>query len=108
MDSHVIAIHIGWRELLDRLVELKPNPSLKFVEETLRRPSVSQEKVFQPRSLAMFAQHIRVAKQFSNSLECGQYLMPADKRVQTRSEVGFSRKPSSYAQREAYFGLASH
>ena len=63
-----------------------------------------QEEKLQPRPLAMFAQHIRVAKQFRDPLYGGQHLMPADKRVQSRAQVGFGGKSSRNSQREAHLG----
>src|SRR5229473_3197995 len=94
MNSHVVAINIRGRRLWDSGIELKSNPPLQFVEKTLRCPSMPQEEEFQPRPLAMFPQHIRVAKQFRDPFYGGQHLMPSHERVQSRPQVGFGRKSS--------------
>src|ERR1700687_1531859 len=108
MNSHVVAINIRGRALFYRLIKLKSNPPLQFVQETLCRPSMPQEEELQPRPLAMFPQHIRVAKQFRNPLYGGQHLMPSHKRVQSRSQVGFGGKSSRNSQREAHLGYPAH
>src|ERR1700674_4156141 len=108
MNSHVVAINVRGRALFYRLIKLKSNPPLQFVQETLCRPSMPQEEELQPRPLAMFPQHIRAAKQFRNPLYGGEHLMPSHKRVQSRSQVGFGGKSSRNSQREAHLGYPAH
>src|SRR5208282_775493 len=85
-------------------IELKFNSPLQFVQKALCRPAMPQEKKFQPRPLAMLPQYIRIAKQFGNPLDGRQDLVPADKRVQSRSQVRFGGEPSRNSQGETYFG----
>ncbi len=81
MDADVVAIHIRGRLFFDCGIELKSDSPLQFVQKALRRPTMPQEEKFQPRALTMLTQYLRVAKQFGDSLNRGQHLMPADKRV---------------------------
>ena len=89
MNSDVVAIDIRGRVFFDCRIEVESNAPLQFVQETFCRPAMSQEEKLQPRPLAMFPQHVRVAKQFGNPFDGGQHLMPAHKRVQSRAQVGF-------------------
>src|SRR5438309_3979693 len=89
MNSHVVAINILGRRFRDGGIELKSNPALQFVQKTLGRPTMPEEEKLEPRPLAMFPQHIRIAKQCRAPLYGGKPLMPPHKRVQSRSQVGF-------------------
>src|SRR6202140_5349748 len=108
MNSHMVAINIGGRRFRDSGIELKSNPALQFVQKTLGRPAMPQEEKLQSRPLAMFAQHIRVAKQFRDPLYGGQHLMPTNKRVQPLSQVGFGGEPSRNSQRETDLGYPAN
>src|SRR6266436_2121757 len=108
MNAHVVAINIRGRRFRDGGIELKSNPPLQLVQETLRRPSMPQEEELQPRPLAMFPQHIRIAKQFRDPLYGGKHLMPSHKRVQSRSQEGFGRESSRNSQREAQPGCPAY
>ena len=108
VNSHVVAINIrGWR-FLNRGIELKSNAPLQFLQKAPSCPSVPQEKKLQPCPLAVFAQHIRVAKQFSNPLKGRKHLMPADERVQSRPQIGLGGEAPGNSQREPHLGRAAH
>src|ERR1700692_1900741 len=98
MNSDVVAIHIRGRMLFDGGIESESDALLQFVEKTLCRPAMAQEKKFQPRPLAMLAQHFRIAKEFGDSLNGRQHLVPADKGVKSCAEVRFGGQPSGNSQ----------
>src|SRR5207302_1172308 len=98
MNSYVIAINIVRSLLRDRRIKLKSKSPVQLFQKGFSRPPMPQKQKLQTCPFAMFPQHIRVAKQFSNSLNHRQNLVPADKRIQPRAQEGFCREPSSNPQ----------
>ena len=55
----------------------------------------------------MLAQNVGVAEQFGNAFDHGQNLVPANERVQARSEIRLGREAAGDAQRESDFRLSA-
>ena len=106
MDSDVIAVNVCRRLFGFGGIELKSDAALQFFLEVLRRPAMPQEEKLQPRPLAMFAQLVGIAKQFGDSLDHRQNLIPAHKGIQRCAEVGIGRKSAAHAQSEANLRLS--
>ena len=98
MDADVIAVDVGWSVLGLGRIELKSDPPLQFLLEVLHRPAMPQEEKLQPRPLAMFTQLAGVAKQFGNSTDHRQNLIPTHESIQWRAQVGFGGKSAAHAQ----------
>ena len=106
MNADVVAVHIVGRMLFDGGIESEiQSARCSSSEKTLGSPSMPQEKKLQPCALAMLAQNLGVTEQFGNSLDHRQNLIPPDKRVQPRSEIGFGREPAGNAQGKPISGL---
>ena len=106
VNSDVIAIDVIRRMLFDSRIELESDALLQFAEKTFGGPSMPQEEKFQPRSFAMFAQHVGIAEQLSNAFDHRQNLIPANKCVQARPKIGFGRKPAGDSQGKSDLGSA--
>src|SRR5258708_11467123 len=104
MNSYVIVVHIVRSLLRNRRIELESESPVQFFLKGFSRPPMPQKQKLQTCPLAVFPQYIGVAKQFRNSLNHRQHLVPADKRIQPRAQEAFCREPSSNPQREASLG----
>src|SRR6202453_3280088 len=107
MNANMVAVNIGRGVLRFSGIEVKSNSAFQFFEECFRGPSVAQEQELQTRTLAMFAQHIRVAEQLGNSTDHGQHLVPTNKCVEACAQVRFRREPTGNSQRKTDFRLSA-
>src|SRR4030088_2185854 len=98
MNAYVIAINIVRSLLRDRGIKLKSKSPVQLLQKGFSRPPMPQKQKLQACPLAMLPQHIGGAKQFRNSLNHRQHLIPADKRIQPRAQKRFSRESTGNAQ----------
>ena len=52
--------------------------------------------LFASASLTVLAQHIRLAEQLGNALDCRQNLIPPHKGIQPFAQIRFSGEPTGY------------
>ena len=67
---------------------------------------MAQEEKLQASALAMFAENLGIAEEFGNALDDRHDLIPADERVEARTEIRFCGESSGNAQGESNFRLA--
>jgi hypothetical protein len=87
MDADVITVNVFGRMLFHGGVELESDAVLQFAEKTLGGPSMTKEEKLQAGTLAMFAQYLRIAEQFSYAFDHRQDLIPADEGIQSRAQI---------------------
>ena len=102
----MVAIDVRWWMLGFGWIELKSDPPLQIFLKVDRRPAMPQEKKLQPRSLAMFAQWFGITKQFRDSLDYRQNLIPANESVQRSAEIRLGGKSAAHSQCETCFRFA--
>src|ERR1051326_2764957 len=108
MNADMVAVDVVGRMLFDGGIEAESNPLLKFVQKSIGRPSMAQEKKFQAGAFAMLAQDIGVAKQFRNALDHWQHLVPTNKGVEASPQIRFGREASRNSQGKSNLGLSCY
>src|SRR3984957_9300109 len=107
VNSDVVAINVSRRILSCCGVQTESDALLEFLLEIVSCPPVFEEQELEPGTLAVLAQLAGLAGQFSDALDAGLDLIPANERVQTGCEMRFGREPASNPQREAGLRLSA-
>src|SRR4029077_1491305 len=101
VNADVIAVNVRGKLFRFGGIKRKAHPILQRGQEGVRCPAVLQEKKFQPRTLAVFAEHLRFTKELRDPAYNGDSLLPSHKGVQANAEVRIGGKTASHAQRES-------
>jgi hypothetical protein len=84
-------MHFGRNLLVARRIKRKTNGAVQFLEKTFHRPSMFQEKIFQPRLFPALAKHFGWPENFRHSARNIHCLILPDKSIQLQRNVRFGR-----------------
>ena len=87
VDADVVAIGIWRLDVFDAGIEIEAEASVEFAEETVGRPAVLGEEMFQARAVAIFAQAILIAENFGDGSNDGDDLIVMDESIETDGEM---------------------
>src|ERR1041385_3021 len=105
MNAHVITENVVRRDFRSSRIKFVAELALDGLQERFRSPAVLEEKIFQARALAVFAQDIGFAEELAHGFDHRNHLLPANESIEAHSEVRLSGKAAANADGETNFGL---